>query len=767
MSDNGFLRRTELRSVLSRIKDRVGSDIASAISESTSSLSSVITLGDSSSVSEAKGYADGLKIIIDSNLSNHTGNTNNPHSVTYSQVGAAAASHTHVEADIIDLGSYASSTHTHTESDITDLGSYASSSHTHVESDITDLGSYALSNHTHTESDITDLGNYANASHSHNLSDINNITASSTEINYLSGATGNIQQQLNSLITSGTTLTLADLGGASATDLSNHTGNTNNPHSVTYTQVGAAPSSHTHTESDITDLGSYAASSHTHILSDILDASSSLAAKSHTHDFFTDITGIPAFALQANLTAHTSDDNNPHFTTYQQVGAAPSSHTHQLSDISDVQATATEVNNVINSKKNIQTQINDCRFYGFFSEWEYEKEYHIGDVIKVPFCKPFIYLECIVDGISGYVQKLTIYNSNDDSIDQEYNYLPWTQQNSFHKNDKYGVIEYTNIKLIDLEDFEVGNTIIDGTTVWIVQDIRDGRLIGEVTYGLTNPNFYTSYNCYGIYPTSTSYNFFDSAFDCKVEMKSIYLKYIRFLKASMMSTVLTGPNGGTSSKPGRFLNLVANTSLSLENGSTWTSSTPNNYGSHIVGAMVIMDWAFNPFTYLDSDHIDNIDPRVFRIIDTNKTNNEFGATYTNTQYIDSAISLKHAINTGLSHGNNSFYLDTNSIGQKYIRFGHYGRIYYSGLPNVSSIVGYIRSNAMTTTTANNYINNNSSALKWASSSYNTSTANAMSSISSNCSLNDLRLDLSKGNSIYGNSTVVQPETVEFELIIKF
>ena len=36
----------------------------------------------------------------------HLSNTFNPHSVTYTQAGAAAAAHTHVEADVTDLGSY-------------------------------------------------------------------------------------------------------------------------------------------------------------------------------------------------------------------------------------------------------------------------------------------------------------------------------------------------------------------------------------------------------------------------------------------------------------------------------------------------------------------------------------------------------------------------------------------------------------------------------------------------------------------------------------
>lgn len=49
-------------------------------------------------------------------------------------------------------------------------------------------------------------------------------------------------------------VTAAQAGAATSGDLTSHTGNTSNPHSVTAAQAGAAEASHTHTESDITDL---------------------------------------------------------------------------------------------------------------------------------------------------------------------------------------------------------------------------------------------------------------------------------------------------------------------------------------------------------------------------------------------------------------------------------------------------------------------------------------------------------------------------------
>ena len=61
MSDNAFLRLDGLKAALSRVKTKVDSDIASAISESTISLTSLISSGDSSTLTNAKSYIDGIK----------------------------------------------------------------------------------------------------------------------------------------------------------------------------------------------------------------------------------------------------------------------------------------------------------------------------------------------------------------------------------------------------------------------------------------------------------------------------------------------------------------------------------------------------------------------------------------------------------------------------------------------------------------------------------------------------------------------------------
>ena len=91
--------------------------------------------------------------------------------------GKSATGHTHLEADITDLGNYTTVGHTHVEADITDLGSYASASHTHLEADITDLGNYTTVGHTHVEADITDLGNYSTVGHTHLKADVTDLAA--------------------------------------------------------------------------------------------------------------------------------------------------------------------------------------------------------------------------------------------------------------------------------------------------------------------------------------------------------------------------------------------------------------------------------------------------------------------------------------------------------------------------------------------------------------------------------------------------------------
>ena len=881
MSDNnGFIRFNRLRTALSQVRTEVDSDIASAISESASTLTSLINSGDSTTLSTAKGYADGLKIVIDSaitsgdsdtlssansytdskissvnstindlsesipgqialaletyensidyadatDLNNHTSNSNNPHNVTLAQVGGAPAVHTHVVNDLTDKGTlatanhthvtvdvtdlstnYAAKSHSHTSSDISDLGNYAAASHTHTESDITDLGNYSVSGHTHTESDITDLGNYASATHSHNLSDINNISATTTEINYLSGVTGNIQQQLNSLTTSGTTLTLADLGGASSTDLSNHTGNTNNPHLVTYTQVGAAAASHTHTESDITDLGSYAssshthtesditdlgnyaASSHTHIANDITDGSTTFAAISHTHTESditdlgsyansshthteSDITDLGSYAASSHthsksditdfgsyaatshthaesditdlgsysVTGHTHTEsditdlgsyaNSSHTHTVSDItdasSLASSSHTHLLSDVTDVTASNTEVNYLVNSTRNIQTQINDARMYGFFPAWEYQHEYDVEDCIKIPCCKTTQYLECMVNGVTGTCQEYPIYDENDLSIITGYK------------------------KLDEFESVSNGQCIVDGTCIWIVQDIRDTRPIGSITPLLWSPvTTYNAFDNYGIGLVNST-RYYDGRSNQQSNMLLVNnLKYIRLVKRIISSAIFT-------LNESRLFRLASNTSI---NNSASTEL------SHISGALVILDWCIRPFTYLDASNYNNIDEIAYNYINPilSNYNSTYSVSLIKSQIINDAVGKKTKIyNNQLTE--DFLYLENNAI-SKYgiMQSGNYGLFQNAGLPNITGSLGYIHSHG-----SSSNLNYTSNTMYWGSSVKSNATYSYATS-SGNNMYNGINFKASNSNSIYGNSTTVQPNTIAVYYYMKY
>jgi len=182
--------------------------------------------------------------------------------------------HTHTESEITDLGTYleagdidtlAEINAVITDATLIDTGDSRLSdartptAHTHTESDITDLGSYSVTGHTHTESEITDLGTYLEASDIDTLAEVNAII---------------------------TDATLIDTGDSRLSD-------------------ARTPTAHTHTESEITDLGSYSTTGHTHTESEITDLGS-YADATHNHAA-TEITSgtLPdARVASSNVTQH-------------------------------------------------------------------------------------------------------------------------------------------------------------------------------------------------------------------------------------------------------------------------------------------------------------------------------------------------------------------------------------------------------------------------------------------------------------------------------
>lgn len=115
--------------------------------------------------------------------------------------GRPPNAHSHVVADITDIGTYYSAVgHSHVEADITDLQSYALSTHNHdgVYAP-THSHPYAATSHDHTESDITDLGNYSVVGHTHSYLPLSGGTISGSltvtgtmDINEIYGDLGSV-----------------------------------------------------------------------------------------------------------------------------------------------------------------------------------------------------------------------------------------------------------------------------------------------------------------------------------------------------------------------------------------------------------------------------------------------------------------------------------------------------------------------------------------------------------------------------------------------
>ena len=736
MSDNGFVRLDRLKTALSRVKTKVDSDIASAISESTISLTSVINSGDASTLSEAKGYADGLKIIIDSNINSGDSSTlTSANSYTDSKISSVNSTINDLSESIPEQIDLALENYT----EYSDFSDHISNTNNPHNVTAVQVGAAAIS-HTHTESDITDLGSYASSSHTHTLNDITDSDTLATNLN-----------------------------------LTTHTSNTNNPHQVTKSQVGLSNVDNT---SDLNKPISTAVQTALDDLEDRIDAIDEIGSSITLASL--------GGASATDLTNHINDTNNPHSVTYTQTGAAAASHTHELTDVTDITATATEVNYLTNSSRNIQMQLNDARMCGFFPAWEYNKEYHCEDVVKTPGCKPLQYLECIVDGTSGYVQKATLVYDDQTINDLEYYVIPVKDYgHNFTKGTE--TITNSSVKISDLSDFNAGDTIIDGTTAWIVQDLRDGRLIGEITctthwLNTSNANN-TMYNYnnyqYGLDLRGCTYlgdstrsrtMLYEGTQHAHIDNQIFKIKFIRLLKYIINTSLLLNQTGKTSNNnPARLFNLVCGPSLLLKNGNTFSNSfAGSNLGTHCVGGIILMDWCLHPFDYLSNDRVNIIDENVFKYMDIDTFQREYSYTKTKNDYVTQAIVVKNQMKTyGIDWDNdNSLYCDMTRLDSRYLRFGHYGKMVDPGLPNLKGTIQYITSKNMNSSTRTTNLNS-TEAIKWLKSSNNNEVLSVTSGNSSNLGCWDIDLNASRYNSIYGNSTTVTPNTLDVEMMMKF
>ncbi len=108
-------------------------------------------------------------------------------------------------------------------------------------------------------------------------------------------------------------------GYANGTDLSNHTGNTTNPHNVTKSQVGLA---------NVTDVDTSNPVNIVWTSSYNITNSSEKSDWNEAHGWGNH--AVAGYAADSNLTAHTGNTSNPHNVTKSQIG---------LSNVTDVDTT--------------------------------------------------------------------------------------------------------------------------------------------------------------------------------------------------------------------------------------------------------------------------------------------------------------------------------------------------------------------------------------------------------------------------------------------
>ena len=300
---------------------------------------------------------------------------------TYSDVNAASASHTHTYGDV----GAASAAHTHTYSDV----GAASANHTHnyVPTSRKVAGKALTADITLSSSDIGDLGTTisnaisgkANSTEVYTKTEIDGkltgamtfkgtVTTSSalpttgnktgdmynvgdTGANYawdgtawdklsenvdLSGLVPNTRKINGKTLNADITLTYGDVGAASSTHTHDYVPTSRKINNKTlnaditlgYGDVGAASSSHTHTYSDV----GAASANHTH--SNYVPTSRKVNGKTLNADVTLTYTDVNA-ASDAHTHSYTDVGaaSAAHSHTYSDVGAASSAHTHSYSDV--------------------------------------------------------------------------------------------------------------------------------------------------------------------------------------------------------------------------------------------------------------------------------------------------------------------------------------------------------------------------------------------------------------------------------------------------
>ena len=225
---------------------------------------------------------------------------------TLTEIGASPTSHTHNYAsaththDIYSLtththSNYSPTSHTHTNYSLTThthdyaptihTHDYAPTSHTH---DV-----YSLTTHTHSYAPLTHTHDYAPTSHTHDIYSLTTHTHNYASATHTHDSVAKLTTARN--ITIGSTTRSFDGSSAISWSLS---------------EIGASPTSHTHTD--------YSLSTHTH---------SNYSLSTHTHDY------APTSHTHTDYSLSTHTHSNYSLSTHTH-DYAPTSHTHSYLPLS-------------------------------------------------------------------------------------------------------------------------------------------------------------------------------------------------------------------------------------------------------------------------------------------------------------------------------------------------------------------------------------------------------------------------------------------------
>jgi hypothetical protein len=170
--------------------------------------------------SVTSGSGDSLRAALNAHISN----VSNPHNVTAAQTGAALKIHEHYVADIRDINDYIATV-------VDDVRLYVDNAIQENTSTTDENLATHINNRTNPHRVTAAQAGAAPIQHEHDISEIRTLTDSLSD--------------------------LTDKVDNSVMAFNAHSANVNNPHNVTAVQINAAPLEHTHKVADITDIQSY------------------------------------------------------------------------------------------------------------------------------------------------------------------------------------------------------------------------------------------------------------------------------------------------------------------------------------------------------------------------------------------------------------------------------------------------------------------------------------------------------------------------------